>query len=291
MQQNQNTNNSSLQADPQLVGAVTAAVMQTLQAMDKDGTQMNISGNFQSRSNENVPKTIDLIGLMFFVLEKFWIVLLAAIACAGLMGFRAAKSVPTYTATAKLYIVNPAGGGISIADLQLGTVLTLDYQEVFKTWEVHEMVRDELNLPYSYAQLQSMLTVSNPEDTRLMYISVTHHDAQTAAAIANAYAKAAKSFIINVMRGEEPSDFSIALVPSTARIVSRTSEIIKGFLLGSVLAVAILTLMFVLDERPRTPEHISLYGGIPTLAVLPSVKEVRKNVRRANQGGRRVNRS
>ena len=61
-------------------------------------------------------------------------------------------------------------------------------------------------------------------------------------------------------------------------------------LLGSVLAVGILTLLFVLDDRPRTPEHISMYGGIPTLAVLPSMKEVkrsaRKNIRFVKMGRR-----
>ncbi len=283
---NQNMNQPQ-QADPQLVSAVTAAVVQTLSTMQQDGAQTGAS-----RKDAAAPKTIDLIGLMFFIIEKFWIVFLAAIVCAGFMGWNASRSVPTYTATSKLYIVNPQGSGISFADLQLGTVLTLDYQEVFKTWEVHEMVREELGLPYTYTQMQSMMSVSNPEDTRIMYISVTHPDAQTAADIANAYAKAAKSFIINVMRGEEPSDFSIALVPSVARRVSRTSEIIKGFLLGGVLVVGILTLLFVLDERPRTPEHISMYGGIPTLAVLPSVNEVRKNAHKmvnvhANGKGKR----
>lgn len=74
-----------------------------------------------------------------------------------------------------------------MADLQLGTALTSDYQEVFKTWEVHEMVIEELGLPYSYKEMQSMLTVSNPEDTRVLYITVTYPDAKMAAEIANSY--------------------------------------------------------------------------------------------------------
>ena len=97
-----------------------------------------------------------------------------------------------------------------------------------------------------------------------------------AGGLTRAYAKAAKEFIINTMRGEEPSDFSIALVPSIARVQSKTSALIKGFLLGSVLAAGLLTLLFVLDDRPRTPEDINMYGGIPTLAVLPSTKEMKK---------------
>lgn len=267
------------QADPQLVSAVATSVVQTLQSMG----YVAQPGQPQPKEKDNQPKTIDLIGLMFHILEKFWVVVLAAVVCAALAGSYAAKAVPTYTATAKLYIVNPNSSGINIADLQLGTVLTLDYQEVFKTWEVHEMVREELNLPYSYEMMQSLINISNPEDTRLLYISATYTDAQMAADIANAYARAAKTFIINTMRGEEPSDFSIALVPGTAHVVSKSGTIIKGFLLGSVLAVGILTLLFVLDERPRTPECISLYGGIPTLAVLPSTKEMRKLTRKANK--------
>lgn len=269
-------NNNQNQPDPQLVSTVTA-VVQALQAGQAEQT----AGRPQSQTA--APRTIDLIGLIFYIIEKFWIVLLAAVIAAGLFGYRASKAVPTYSATAKLYIVNPNSASINITDLQLGTVLTLDYQEVFKTWEVHEMVREELNLPYSYEAMQSFISVYNPEDTRLLYITATYFDAQTAADIANAYAKAAKEFIISTMRGEEPSDFSIALVPSIARVQSKTSALIKGFLLGSVLAAGILTLLFVLDDRPRTPEDINLYGGIPTLAVLPSTKEMKKMTRKKNR--------
>ena len=55
-------------------------------------------------------------------------------------------------------------------------------------------------------------------------------------------------------------------------------------LLGSVLAVGLLTLLYVLDGRPRTPESISMYGGIPTLAVLPSSKEMKKLASRRRGG-------
>ena len=254
-----------VQTDPQLVATVTSAVLQTLQA----------TGNLPSPENQQRPsqpevKTIDLIGLFFAIIEKFWLVAICAILGALVMGWLAGRSGTTYTATAKLFIVDTSSGSINISNLQLGTVLTMDYQEVFKTWEVHEMVIEELELPYSYGQMQSMLTVSNPEDTRILYITVRFPDAKMAADIANAYAKAAKTFIINTMRGEEPSDFSIALEPSTGYRVSKSSRMMMGFMLGSVLAVGLITFRFVLDNRPRSPETIETYGGIPTLAVFPA---------------------
>ena len=263
------------QADPQMVATVTAAVLQTLQA-----TGNLPQGDAQSRPNQPEVKTIDLIGLFFAILEKFWLVVICAIVGAMLMGWMAGRSTTTYTATAKLYIVDTSSGSINIANLQLGTVLTLDYQEVFKTWEVHEMVIEELGLPYTYGQMQSMLSVTNPEDTRVLYITVAFPDAKMAADIANAYAKAAKTFIINTMRGEEPSDFSIALEPSVGYTVSKSSRMVMGFMLGSVLAVGLITLMFVLDNRPRSPEHIETYGGIPTLAVFPDRPKNKAHVRK-----------
>ena len=262
----------------ELINTITATVLQTLQA-----TENLPVGNQAKEKSQQEPKTIDLIGLFFHILEKFWVVLISAVLCAVLMGFMARNDVTTYSATSKLYIVNPTSSGLNIADLQLGTVLTLDYQEVFKTWEVHEMVIDELDLPYSYAQMQSMISISNPEDTRILYITVTYPDAKMAADIANAYAKAAKNFIINTMKGEEPSDFSIALEPSTGYEVSKSNRIITGFMIGSVFAIGVLTLLFVLDNRPRSPEDIRQHGGLPTLAVFPSNTRKRLSGRSASK--------
>lgn len=117
--------------------------------------------------------------------------------------------------------------------------------------------------------MQSMLSVGNPDDTRILYIKFSHTDPELAAQIANAYAKAAKKFIINTMRGEEPSDFSIALQPSVGYAISRTKYMAMGFLGGSALAIALLVVLFLLDKGPRSPEAIQTYGGIPTLAIFP----------------------
>ena len=260
-------------ADPQemdtkLISTVTATVLQTLQATGR------ISGeNPEQARNQQPPKTVDLGGLFFRILEKCWIVLVGAVICALLMGAMNGNGVTTYTATSKLYIVDLDSSGVNIADLQLGTVLTLDYQEVFKTWEVHEMVIEELDLPYTYEQMQSMLHISNPTDTRILYITVSNTNAKMAADIANAYAKAAKTFIINTMEGVEPSDFSIALEPSVGYSVSAARSAVIGFVGGGMLAVAILAILFVLDNRPRSPEAIRQYGGIPTLSVFPANAE------------------
>ena len=227
-------------------------------------------------------REIDLVELLYYLLTKVHLIVLAALVMAVLLGLYASYSTtPIYAATSKLYIVGQSGTSI-IADLQIGSFLTMDYQEVFKTWEVHQMVNEELGTHYSYSQLQSMLTVENPEDTQILYITVQHPEPKMAADIANAYGTAAKRFITETMGTDEPSTFSVALVPSVASSRSTTSYVMRGFLLGTVLAGGLFVLLFLLDNRPKSPEDIMKAAGIPTLAVVPEEltrlkKENRRN--------------
>ena len=228
------------------------------------------SGAAQTAGNQPQAKAIDLVELFYYLLSKLHFLLLGMVLGAVLLGAYASSSItPIYTATSKLYIMGTTGSSI-IADLQIGTVLTMDYQEVFRTWEVHQMVNEALGTNYSYSALQSMISVSNPEDTRILYITARHPDSQTAADIANAYAAAAKRFIVQTMKTDEPSTFSIALVPGTASGGGVTGYVIRGILLGTVLAGGVLVLVFLLDSRPKSPEDVMRYANIPTLAVIPA---------------------
>ena len=220
-------------------------------------------------SRGNKERSIDLVELFYYILTKLHYVLLGAVVCAILAGlYASSNTVPIYSATSKLYIMGRTGTSI-IADLQIGSYLTMDYQEVFRTWEVHQMVNEALGTDYSYSALQGMLMVENPEDTAVLYITTRNPDAQLAAGMGNAYADAAKRFITETMGTDEPSTFSVALVPSVASSTSVTSYVIRGILVGTVLVGGILVVLFLLDNRPKSPEDILEFAGIPTLAVLP----------------------
>ncbi len=214
-------------------------------------------------------KSIDLIELFYFLVPKLHLILLGTLIGAVLLGFYATVLVtPIYSATSKLYIIGEAGSSI-LSDLQIGTELTMDYQEVFKTWEVHQMVNDELGTNYGYSELQDMISVSNPTDTHILSITVTNTDSTLAADIANAYITAAKRFITQTMNTDEPNTFSIALVPGSVSGTGVTGYIIRGMLLGTVLGVGALVLVFLLDNRPKSPEDIMSCANIPILAVIP----------------------
>ncbi len=220
-------------------------------------------------------RTVDLGELFYYFLSKLYLILLGMVLGALLMGSYAVYRItPVYIATSKLYIVGTMGNG----------VVAKDYKEVFKTWEVHQMVNEELGTNYNYSALQDMITVANPEDTRIMYIMVRHPDPREAANIANAYASAAKHFIVQTMNANEPSTFSIALVPSVASDTGITDYIIRGGLLGTVLTCGLLVLVFLLDNRPKSPKDIMRYANIPTLAIIPAIPRSARNKKDRKEG-------
>ena len=262
-----------------------------LSRMDNQTKASQTRQNQRAGNAAQEAQTIDLVELFYYLLSKLHFIVLGMLLGGLLLGVYASSNVvPIYTATSKLYIMGQTGSNI-IYDLQIGSVLTMDYQEVFKTWEVHQMVNEQLGLDYSYSQLQSMLTVENPEDTRVLYITIRNTDAQQAADIANAYATAAKKFITQTMATDEPSTFSIALVPSVAGGTSVTGYVTRGILLSTALAGGILVLIFLLDNRPKSPEDILRYANIPTLAVIPRHPELSGDKKHKKRNKRKAVRS
>lgn len=217
---------------------------------------------------------IDVVELLFRLLENWKYILLAAFLGAVLSGVYTLECIkPVYEATAKLYVMNSGDSAINLSDLQIGSYLASDYQEVFKTWEVHEMVLANLHLNYSYSQMQSMLKVSNPSDTRILYITVSSSDPHQAVSIANEYAVVAKQYISKTMATEEPNILSSALLPTQPVKPNKSMNVILGLLAGTTLAIGIVTIRFVMDDKLKTADDIRNYADLPTLALVPSTEQ------------------
>ena len=244
------------------------------------------AGSAEKAAGANVVE-IDLVALFFRFLEKaHWIVLTALIGAAIAFGIVNYMVKPIYQATAKIYIVG-SDTTISLSDLQIGSNLAADYKEVFKNWHVHELVDKRLNLNYSYSKLSKMVSVTNPSSTHVLYVNVKSPDPEEAKLMADTYAQVAREFIAAKMDMREPNVFEEARKPSSPVTPQKTRDIIIGFLLGALLAMAIVTIKFISDDRICTSEDIAKVGKLPTLGMIPlqdmdhnAEKEINKKVRK-----------
>ncbi len=235
----------------------------------KNNVQVTATAAAAAVKPDNGEIEIDLAELALHFLEKIhWIILAALLGAAIAFAYVQYLATPIYQATAKIYIVG-SDTAISLSDLQIGSNLAADYQEVFKNWHVHELVDKRLNLDYSYTKLSGMLSVSNPTNTHVLYVQIKSPDRQEAKLLADTYAQVAREFIAAKMDMREPNMFEEARLPDKPVSPQKTRTVIIGFLLGALLAMAIIAIRYFSDDRICTTEDIAKVGGLTTLGMIP----------------------
>ena len=176
---------------------------------------------------------------------------------------------PVYEATAQIYVVNSKDSVVNLSDLQIGSYLTSDYQLVFDTWEVNEMVISKLNLPYTVRELSKMLTIENPSNTRALFIKVRSKNKSEVAPIANCFANVTSEYIAKTMQTEKPTMLSEALEPEFPEPPSKARITLYGMILGTFVALIALFICYIIDDKIKTSDDIQKYTGSVPLAIIP----------------------
>ena len=153
--------------------------------------------------------------------------------------------------------------------MQIGNYLASDYTEVFSNWHVHEMVLQRLGLDYTYSQLAGMVSVKNPKDTRILYVSVVSDDPQEAKDMADTYAQVAREFIAAKMDMDMPTIFEEPQLPTRPYSHSTTKNTVLGFLLGLLLMCGIVVVQFLADDRVRNADKLEKQLGLATIGMMP----------------------
>ena len=219
---------------------------------------------------EQEEDTIDLLELFMGLLAHWKLIAATAVVGTVLTALCTFFLItPMYKATATIYVVSRNDSVLNFSDLQVGSELTSDYIKVFEMWEVHEQVISNLDLNYTYTNMASMLSVTNTSDTRMLDITVTNPDPEEAAAIANEYADVGAKYISEKMKTDEPTLMSSARVPENPFSPNKAKNILLGFVVGFVLACAVVVLRTMLDDTYKSADDIRKYTGMVVLASIP----------------------
>lgn len=181
-------------------------------------------------------------------------------------------ATPIYEATAQLYVVNSQDSVVNLSDLQIGSYLANDYQWIFKTWEVNQQVIENLQLPYTVAEIKDMLTVTNPSNTRILLLTFASEDSKEAVDVANEYASVSSQYISDYMLTTKPSIISIALEPLKPARPKKLLIVAVSMLLSIVLSLWCLFIAFLYSDKIKTADDIQKHMGTEPLAVIPMEK-------------------
>ena len=227
----------------------------------------------EKKRNDNEEMEIDLLELLM-VMKKH----LAAILLAGIVGlvimfaYTSFLVTPLYSASSMMYVMPDNSNSMdssTLSDMQVGQQLTSDYSSMIKSRSFMEDVIKKLNLTIDYQQLLGKVEVTNPTSSRILQVTVNDPNPQTAADIANEMASVAESKLKEITGMQAIKIYEEAAVPDRPSSPNMKKNCALGLLAGIVLTMAVITILYLLDDTIKTEDDIEKYLGMATLAVLP----------------------
>ena len=240
-------------------------------------------------NNKTFEEEIDLVWLAYALLRRIWLILVTAVVTACLVaGYTFFRIEPTYSSTSTMLVLTKETTLTSLTDLQIGSTLTKDYSVLITSRPVLESVIENLGLKMGHKVLKGRISVDNPEDTRLLFITVTMNDAQQAKAVVDELSVVASEFIGDKMEVTPPKIIEQGEIGSKNG-PSISKNAMMGFLAGAFLVCVIIVVLELLNDTIQKEEDIERYLGIPTLAVIPEKNNVQKkddSVKKVNLKGK-----
>lgn len=215
---------------------------------------------------------LDLPALFHHLRCRIWVILACFVAGAfAAFGATYLFVKPQYKATGELYLVSASNAAsVELSDLQLGSSLVSDYQELLLSRLLLEDVVRNLSLEMNTDTLASMLSVENPAGSHVLKISATGTNPQQAADIANEMLRQAVIYLPRIMEIPVPNVIHDAAVPRKKASPSYSWNTAAGAALAALACCFVLAVRFMTDGRVTTPEDAARYFGRRPLAVLPA---------------------
>ena len=225
---------------------------------------------------------IDIIKLLFYMLKRCWVIILCAAIGFGYMYWHTAyRTKDTYTASGTMYVYNANPnlvnyGYTSSSDINSAVKLIDTYLVVVKSNKVMDAVVERLLPDYpkiTAGQVVGTLSMGAVSETGVLKISCTTGEPQKAADICNAVMDVAPSEIKRVVGAGGIEIIDYAEVPARANARPLMQNGIKGAAYGAAPAIALLFLLFILNQKIEDAKELTDSYAVPVLASLKRYKE------------------
>lgn len=244
----------------------------------------------ESERNREDEIEIDLKELFLVLAKKWWLIVISA-----MVGGAAAFSIcvwlltPKYESNAMLYILSNPTNQTSLADIQVGTELTADFEVIARSKPVLDgaikRIEKSHGIKFTRADIESMLNVSNYTGTRILVIKALSENAVNACLVANAVAEETAERMAKITKSLPPTTVEEAEVSEAPVSPNFTKNTAIGFLLGLLAACAVFVIRYIMNDNIKTEEDVEKYLGLSTLVVVPYMKDRDKRALKEKRGG------
>lgn len=223
----------------------------------------------------NTQQVVTLRDIFELMVQKLLIILLvSALAVAGLFVYNKLTYRPMYQSTATLYIAgddsyegNTSADAYNSYSLALKVVNDCDY--LLSSRSLVDQVIQDMELKMGISTLQSRISTNNPSNTRILEVTVEAEDPQLAKKIVDRLCELGENTINTAMGAEHVRLYEYGTLNAAAcnRIPNSTYMIVGVAV--AVVTFGLFLLVFLLDDRIRSTEQIEQVLGLSVLGDIP----------------------
>ena len=223
---------------------------------------------------------LDLKGLIKDIVKRAWIVVLcAAVLAATTLVYTVNFVEPTYKASVTMYVNNNAesNGNVSSSNLAVALQLAKTYVNIIKSDLVLDKVIEKAALTsVTTEDIRQMLSAEVVDETEIFQVSIISPNPKMSADIVNAIASIAPGEIHQIIEGSTAKVVDYAKVPTQRYAPNYVTNTILGALAGAVLAVLLIVIFRLSDNRIKDKEDLSQICQLPVLGAIPDFVEAAK---------------
>ena len=228
------------------------------------------AAGFRAPMNQREEDEVDLMEIIRVLAHHAWIIVLAALIGALLVGVAVKLFVPAkYTANATIYVFS-TDGETNTQVLNQADKMTTDFQIIATTRTTLNLVIEELGMDSTVEELkrENTIRVTNPTDSHMLRISVTNEDPAKAAQLSNTLASVMCDQIAYIMKSDRPQFVEQAVMGSKSSPALKRDAALGG--IGFALVVVIFLLIrYFNNDTITTEEDVTRYLGLTTLSSVP----------------------
>lgn len=169
------------------------------------------------------------------------------------------------------------------SQVQTNLQLINTYNVIIKSPAILEIVREELNLKETIAELNGKLTVQSEQDSQVVNVTVQDESPVNAAKIANKTAEVFEKEIATIMNVDNVKILAKATVEENPTPINPNPplNIAIAFVVGLMASVGLAFLLEYLDNTIKTEQDIEKMLELPVLGVITTI-DIQAEVKHMN---------
>lgn len=242
-----------------------------ISSLERTSVKSRTSEEIFDFENSEESFQIDLLDMFSFLLGKLHFIVLSLLIGAVLFNAYSYFCIkPTYSSTAKIYVVSASNDSVvDLSDINVGTSLAKDYEELIRSYPVLSKVVANLDLECQPQDINGMISIENPEDTRILEITAVHTDPEVAMKLANEMTNVAIKYLPNTMNTNAPNIAEKGRYNDVKIGPGYTKYTLIGGFLGALVACIIFIIRYLMDDTIHSDEEMEKYFGMVPLATIP----------------------